>query len=487
MIVMKFGGSSVASAAAIERVAGIVKSHIEVRPVVVVSAMGTTTDRLVEALQYASQGFAYSAWRRLEDLRRYHIQETQRLLGCHARKFIETHIAPKFQALHALLVEIEEGKKLTPELQDKVLSYGERLSSAIIAAAFERSGIHCCHVDATEVIITDEQHLGAAPIYSETYARLRRTVAKLARNRVVVMGGFIGATRNGIATTLGRGGSDLSASIVGAGISADEIQIWTDVDGMLTSDPRVFHGAYRLRSLGYDEAEEMARLGAKVLCPRTVQPAMRQGIPIVIRNARHPEGDGTRIGAQTPRPSTVKAIVSKTGMTTVHLFVTKLGMLPCVSTGLSDLFERNQVHVEMVQAQPDGVSFALESSPRLAELLQGVDRSVRITVQERTAVVSLIGDTINSDEAILKRALSAILNDSGVRMVSQGGSQKSLRFAVPESKLRVTVENLHREFFRSADPEIFASTPGSDRTLFTRRFARIATEAPANAHAVPVR
>jgi aspartate kinase len=467
VIVMKFGGSSIASAAAIEWVAGIVQARFDEQPVVVVSAMGKTTDRLLEALQYAAQGSAYSAWRRLEDLRQYHFQETQRLMGAEARPLLESRIAPTFRKLHTILIELEEGQKLTPQVQDEVLSYGERLSSEIVAAAFACAGMKTGHLDSTKVIVTDDHFTCATPLYWETYAKLRRTAALFAGDRVVVMGGFIGATQEGKVTTLGRGGSDLTASVVGAGISASEIQIWTDVDGILTCDPRVLHGGYRLRSLAYDEADEMARLGAKVLCPKAVTPAVRQNIPIVIRNSRHPEIEGTRIGPNAVRkPGTVKAITCRTGMTVVHLFVPVAGMLPGVSDGLNDLFERNQVKVEMVQAQQDGVSFAVESSPRLPELLRSVDGSVRIVVEEASAIVSLAGEGVTAADSIVKRALPAILKDSGVRMVSQGGSQKSLSFAVPESKLAISVENLHREFFRAADPEIFAPTPESARRLF---------------------
>jgi aspartate kinase len=234
----------------------------------------------------------------------------------------------------------------------------------------------------------------------------------------------------------------------------------------------VLHGGYRLRSLSYDEAEEMARLGAKVLCPRTVVPAIRQGIPIVIRNSRHPAIEGTRIGPEAARKrGLVKAIACKSGMTVVHLVVPEVGILPGISDGLNDLFERNQVTVEMVQMQPDGVSFAVQSSSRLPELLRRVDGSVRISVQEDSAIVSLVGDAISSDTSIMKRALSALLKDCGIGMVSQGGSQKSISIAVPESKLTVSVENLHREFFRAADPEIFAPTPESDGRLFVAEIA----------------
>ena len=464
VIVMKFGGSSVASATAIEWIARIVKSHLPEQPVVVVSAMGKTTDRLMEALQYAARGSAYSAWRRLEDLRQYHFQETQRLLGAGAQEFLERRIAPQFRELHSKLIELQEGAALTPRLQDEVLSYGERLSSEIVAAAFEHAGIPSQHFDSREAIVTDSHFTSAAPLYWDTYARLRRTVALAARERTIVMGGFIGSTIEGVTTTLGRGGSDLSASLIGAGISAREIQIWTDVDGMLTCDPRVLHGGYRLRSLLYDEAEELARAGAKVLCAKTVEPAVRQGIPIVIRNSRHPEIEGTSIGPQaSTQTGIVKAIACKTGMSIMRLFVKEPGILPGITDGLNDLFQHKGLDVEMAQANADGVSFAVPSAPSVSELLRAVDSSVGIEVEEGNAIVTLVGEGIASEPAIRLRALAALEKKAPVRMLTQGGCPRSIRVAVPESKLSAVVESLHREFFRSADPAIFAATPESRR------------------------
>jgi aspartate kinase len=464
MIVMKFGGSSLASSAAMRWVAGIVKSHERQCPIVVVSAMGKTTDRLQEALDYAAQGSSYSAWRRLEDLRQFHYQETQRLLGTGARTLLEERIAPLFRDLHGLLIQVEEGRKVTPQIEDEVLSYGERLSSHIMAAALGQAGLKVKHVDSREVIVTDDQFTEAAPLQWETYARLRRTVALDARENTVVMGGFLGSTREGETTTLGRGGSDLTASLVGAGVSASEIQIWTDVDGILSCDPRVLHGGYRLRSASYEEAEEMARLGAKVLCPKTVAPAVRQGIPIVIRNSRRPHVEGTLIGpAAMRKPGMVKCIAAKTGMTVIHLFVPFTGMLRGITEALSDRFAQNRVKVEFVQAQPDGVSFAVHSSVHLSELIRDIDPSVRISVEENSAVVSLIGEGVAADGSLAKRAMVAILKNAGIRMTSQDFSPRSMSFAIGEESLPPAVENLHREFFQAPDPDIFAAADGARR------------------------
>ncbi|SPE39269.1 Aspartokinase [Candidatus Sulfopaludibacter sp. SbA3] len=469
MIVMKFGGSSVASATAIEWVSGIVKQHLHAQPVVVVSAMGKTTDRLEEALRHAARGSSFSAWRQLEDLRQFHVHETKRLLGENARAFLDQKVYPLFHELHDTLVTVEEGTPVTPQVKDRVLSFGERLSSEIVAAVFARAGMKTTHIDACDAIVTNDAFGHAAPLLWETYARLRRTVAVAARDSVVVMGGFIGATADGRITTLGRGGSDFTASLVGAGISASEIQIWTDVDGILSCDPRVLRGGYRLRAVGYDEAAEMARLGAKVLHPDTVAPAVRQSIPITIRNSRHPDLDGTCVTPQAPHPTVaVKCIACLKDMAVIHLNVRGAAGLANFSDGLHQLFTRNHIEVHLVQARPNGVSFAVTNSADLPALLRHLDRSIAVTVEENMAVVSLVGRGITSGPGIAARVRLA-LQGQNVRMTAQGSSRLSMSFALPESALAHCVERLHREFFRTPGEELFAATPESARVLSTAR------------------
>ena len=457
MIVMKFGGSSLESASAIEQVASIVKAHLEQRPAIVVSAMGKTTDGLVEAADHAARGSSYLAWRQLGELRDFHVQETKRLLRGQAEPFVNQSLTPKFRELHQLLTGLSEGdRQLTPQVKDEILSYGERISSEIVAAAFHRLGIRTAHLDARKLILTDNEFTHATPLYWETYAKLRRTIPYLEEGTVAVMGGFIGATEDGATTTLGRGGSDLTASIVGAGLCADEIQIWTDVDGMLTCDPRIVDGGHRLRSISYQEAEEMAKLGAKVLHPATMAPAIRQRIPITIRNTRRPGIDGTQIVAKANGSGSVKSIACKTGMTVVHLDVIHVGGLPSITEGLGDLFARNQIAVELVQARRSGVSFAVENAARLSELLRNVDHCVQLRVEEDRAVIALVGDSVRSTPSLMPRALRA-LQGVNVRMTGHGSSPFMLCFVVPDSEMRKSVEGLHREFFSAVDPEIFVS------------------------------
>jgi aspartate kinase len=227
----------------------------------------------------------------------------------------------------------------------------------------------------------------------------------------------------------------------------------------------VLHGGYRLRSLDYDEALEVARLGAKVLHPQTAAPAMRQGIPIVIRNSRHPGLDGTTVGPQaTYTNGVVKSIACLMNVAVVHLFARPAGILRSISDGLSDLLERNQVRIHGVEAHAHGVRFAVDNSLQLAEVLRNLGSSIGTAVEEDSVLVSLVGAGIRSAPSVMERARAA-LGQVNIRMTSQGCSQTSISFAVSKSAVAVSVERLHREFFRAPDPEIFAATPESARRV----------------------
>src|SRR5215469_6950729 len=310
MIVMKFGGTSVESAEAIERVTGIVKSRLNRKPVVVVSAMGKTTNRLLKIADLAVSGQREEALRELFALRDFHLRESN----------MERTIDEHFQELSELVKGLAALGELTPRSIDAISSFGERLSSRIVTNYFQHHGLNAVHVDSRKLIVTDHRYSQAAPLYEETYRRLAECIPQLARNQVVVMGGFIGSTEEGVTTTLGRGGSDFTAAIVGAGIDAEEIQIWTDVDGMLTADPTVFPGGRRVRVISFNEAAELAYFGAKVLHPATVLPAIERNIPVLILNSRRPQVEGTRIIADViPSSNIVKSIACKKKITVLNI------------------------------------------------------------------------------------------------------------------------------------------------------------------------
>src|SRR5262245_38425578 len=258
MIVMKFGGTSVESAAAIARVASIVKARVDQKPVVVVSAMGKTTNKLLAIASAAIAGKREDYIRQLHDLRDFHSREARQVVPLENRAELDRTLDDHFQELTELVKGLAVLGELTPRSIDAISSYGERLSSYIVTLAFRHFGMKAEHLDARKVIVTDKRHSQANPIFSETYRRLAAAVPKMAERGVVVMGGFIGATEDGVTSTLGRGGSDFTASIVGAGVGAEEIQIWTDVDGMLTADPAILPGGHRVKTICFDEGAELA-------------------------------------------------------------------------------------------------------------------------------------------------------------------------------------------------------------------------------------
>ena len=365
MIVMKFGGSSLSPPALSSRLLLSLKT-IDRKPVVVVSAMGKTTDLLLEAARAAARGDSFSARRAYRSSAPPHGRAARGVLEHRAAAFPARLHRSLFREFDVLLAELADGRLFTPEIQDEVLSYGERLSSLIVAEAFRHFGMNAAQVDSRKLIVTGNQFTHAEPWYWDTYARLRRTVGLLASDRVVVMGGFIGSTIGGVTTTLGRGGSDLTASLVGAGVSADEIQIWTDVDGMLSWDPRVLSGGYRLRQISYQEALEMARFGAKVLQPEFDCAGHAAENSYCDPQLAPPEVEGTRVVSKVQSaPGTVKCLTSKPGMAVVHLRARNSGALSSITDGLADLFAHDHISVDLIQAHEHGISFAVDDWPGL--------------------------------------------------------------------------------------------------------------------------
>jgi aspartate kinase len=458
MIVMKFGGSSVESGDAISRLATIVNSHIERRPVVVVSAMGKSTDGLLEFAEHARRGDRYLGSKCLDALQDYHFEVAGQVADGDALHRIEKSLQRSFRDLRMILFEAaDEGRQITPALLDEIASFGERMSSEIVAAALECRGIPSIHLDARQVIVTDNRHTHATPLYWESYARLRRIIPHLNEHgEVVVLGGFIGATEDGVTTTLGRGGSDLTASIAGVGISAEEIQIWTDVDGMLTCDPRVVPGAYRLLSLSYREAATLAASGAKVLHPDTVTPAIRQRIPIVIRNSRRPDVEGTQITALAPRCSNaVKAIACKPDLTVLEIQPKDQSDPNELAVALAEMSARHGMPAEFVCQNNGTIFLALKSSMRYESLPIERGGCVEVRLHPQSAILTLVGEGIDGSLEIVMRTLAA-LRQIPATILSSRDSKLSVSILVPSAAMQKSVEMLHREFFQKLDPAVFA-------------------------------
>src|SRR5580704_14440198 len=468
MIVMKFGGTSVESDDAMARLVGIVNSHLAERPVVVVSALGKTTNRLLEFAEHARRGELYLGSKCLNELQDYHFEVAGQVANGEALHRLEIFLQRSFRDLRVILSEVtDEGREVSLALLDEIASFGERMSSQIVAAALASGGVPSVHLDAREVILTDNRHTQATPLYWECYAKLRRVIPYLSDGRVVVMGGSIGSTKDGVTTTLGRGGSDLTASIVGAGILADEIQIWTDVDGMLTCDPRVFPGGYRLRSLSYQEAAALAGAGAKVLHPDTVKPALRQQIPLVIRNSRRPQVDGTRIIPLAPPCSNpVKAIACKPDLTVLEIRPKDERDPAELAAALGEMCGRHGMPAEFLCHNEGTIFLAFKSSTRYQNLPIEVAGCVEVRLHTQSSILTLVGGGIDGTAEIAARALAA-LKQIPAAVLSASGSKLAVSLMVPTTEMQRSVEILHREFFQRIDPMVFAEcqNPGSPQPL----------------------
>jgi aspartate kinase len=455
MIVMKFGGTSLESAAAIERVAGIVKAHESRRPVVVVSAMGKTTNKLLAIASAAIHGKREEYIRQLHDLRDYHSREARLVVPLAERAELDRTLDEHFQELTELVKGLAVLGELTPRSIDAISSYGERLSSYIVTLAFRHFGMRAEHVDSRDVMVTDKRHTHAAPLFPETYAKLAARVKPLAEKSVVVMGGFIASTEDGVTTTLGRGGSDFTASIVGAGIDAEEIQIWTDVDGMLTADPTILPGGHRVKTISFEEAAELAYFGAKVLHPETLVPAVEKNIPVLILNSRRPEVPGTRIVSdRVPCDNVVKSIACKRKITLVNIHSTRMLMAYGFLHRIFEVFNRFETPVDMVATSEISVSLTIDNPERLEEILAELRQFAEVDTEREQAIVCLVGDNIRYTPGVARRVFMA-LDAINIRMISQGASLRNLSFVVAEADLFRTVSALHEEFFTELDAAVF--------------------------------
>jgi aspartate kinase len=455
MIVMKFGGTSVESASAIERVASIVKSRLDLHPIVVVSAMGKTTNKLLALAQSAIAGQRDEYIRQLHDLRDFHSREARLVVPLANRAELDRALDDQFQEMTELVKGLAVLGELTPRSIDAISSYGERLSSYVVTLAFEHFGVPSVHLDSRKVIVTDSRHTQAAPIFSETYRRLAATIPPLAANKVVVMGGFIGATEAGVTSTLGRGGSDFTASIVGAGVNAKEIQIWTDVDGMLTADPTILPGGHRVKMISFAEAAELAYFGAKVLHPATVIPAMERNIPVMILNSRRPDVSGTRIVAETAEGgNAVKSIACKQKVTLVNIHSTRMFMAHGFLRRIFEVFDRYETPVDMIATSEVSVSLTIDNTTHLDRIVNEMSEFAEISTEPCQAIVCLVGENIRHTPGLAARAFGS-LGGVNIRMISQGASLLNLSFVVAEKDLRSAVASLHAEFFRELDPEVF--------------------------------
>jgi len=472
LVVMKFGGTSVEDAAAILRTAQIVAGRVAkgLEPVVVVSAMAKVTDLLLSAAATAAKGDRASALAITERLRiRHHDTSTQLAMGKELREdplaamrpdseLTATHawMEKEFDGLEEILRGLAVVGELTPRISDMIVSYGERVSSRMITEAFARCGLSAVYVDARQCIITDAQYGKAIPQDALIERRLKdKVVPLLAEGRVPVMGGFIGSTEQGVTTTLGRGGSDFTAALVGGGIDAGAIEIWTDVNGIMTADPRVCPDALRVKTISFEEAAELAYFGAKVLHPATILPAVKKNIPVWVLNSKNPENSGTRITALAAHcKSPFKSIAVKKRLTIMDVVASRMLMSHGYLKAIFDVFDKHKCPIDMVSTSEVSVSISLDSNEKLPAIAADLSQLADVKYEGRKALVCMVGENIRGQNGIAARVFQSVRHVN-LRMISQGASEINMSFMVEEDDADEAVRSLHAEFFADPDPAVF--------------------------------
>ena len=451
MVVQKFGGTSVADPDAVRRLIQIARTARQRDgrgPVLVVSAMSGVTDALLAIAADAGAARPDAALVQLDQLRERHRSTAGTLVPEAGRNGLIAHIDEQFDQLEAVVKALAVLREVSPRTLDVVAAMGELLSSRIVAAALEHAGLPGEWVDARRAIVTNGDHTRAAPLMRETVSALRASVLPLVESgRVPVLGGFVGATVEGHTTTLGRGGSDYSGAIVGAGIGAAEIQIWTDVDGMLTADPRVIPASRLVPRLSFAEAAELSYFGAKVLHPSTIHPAVERDIPVRILNSRKPEGEGTLITAAAElNGSELTAMAAKRDVTVVDITSSRMLMAYGFLRRVFEVFERYRTAVDVVTTSEVSVSVTVDDRRDLDAIVAALSEFAEVSVEPEMSLLCAVGDRLRSEPAIAARVIR-VLEEVPLRMISQAASRRNITVILRQADLPHAMHRLHEEFF----------------------------------------
>jgi aspartate kinase len=460
IVVMKFGGTSVEDATAIQRTASIVAGRAKrgLSPVVVVSAMAKVTDQLLacSAAAYAGRGDKDVALEISARLRTRHIDTASLLTSGDRLDAVIAVLHRDFDALDDLLNGISALGELTARTNDLVVSFGERLSSVMVAAAFAELGLNGVHIDARTCIITDNNHGKAAPNESAIEAALTELVLPLIDDgKIPVMGGFIASTPEGVTTTLGRGGSDYTAALVGGGLHAGAIEIWTDVNGIMTTDPRICPDALRVKTISFEEAAELAYFGAKVLHPATILPAVQKNIPVWVLNSRNAQNEGTKITAvPAPCASPFKSIAAKKRLTIIDIVASRMLLAHGFLKAVFDVFDKHKCAIDMVSTSEVSISVTVDSNEALPAICEELRQIADVQYEGAKALICLVGEDIRGHAGIAAQVFTAVQHVN-LRMISQGASEINMSFMINEEDVEEAVRSLHKKFFASPDETVF--------------------------------
>jgi aspartate kinase len=437
----------VADAAAIRRLIGIIRGRRDEQPVVVVSALAQVTDALLALVPLVESGKGQAVDAAVLALVARHAETARELPG--SEKALE-QIRMDATALGRELTR-SLGNRMTPAALDALAGRGELWSSRLIAAAMAAAGLDAVWMDIRPIMVTDERFTRAAPQTSVITARAGAQVAPMAvSGKIVVTQGFVGATADGRPTTLGRGGSDFTAAILGAALEASRVEIWTDVNGLMTADPRIVPSARTLAAASYEEAAELATFGAKVLHPATAQPLVRAGIPIVVLNSTRPQDPGTWIEPEAELErlgdSPVRSISFKRGITVINIRAPRMLGTYGFLRALFEVFERHEVVVDVLASSEVSVSLTVEDRSRINVVLDELSELGEVWMEEGRAIVAIVGIGLKHTPGLAARLFKAV-QPTNVEVISQGASAINMTFVVREEDGPGVVQRLHQEFF----------------------------------------
>lgn len=445
---MKFGGTSVGDVAAFERVVHVVSSQAERRPVVVVSAMTKVTDALLAAFETAKKGDFALAIASLEPHLERHVEVAGHFIAADGPNLFDAELDLARGELSDLLLRTSRRSLPLSMLKDAIVSYGEQLSSRLLAEVLRSRGVRSRHFDSRRLIVTDDEFGSATPIMDETAELVRLEIAPAAAaGEVPVMGGFIAGNRAGETTTLGRGGSDFSAAIVAAALDAGELQIWTDVTGVMTCDPRICSEARTIPVLSYEEAAELAYFGAKVLHPKTIKPAVDHGIPVRVCNTFEPNAVGTMVVAESGEaPNKIKSIASKKGITILRITSARMLGSYGFMSAVFQVFDRYRTVIDVISTSEVSIALTLDSTGSLEKIVEELSRLGDVEVEPNYAVICVVGEGLRASTGLASKIFSTIA-DVNIALVSHGASAVNLTFVVKEQDAANVIEKLHTEFF----------------------------------------
>lgn len=452
MIVMKFGGTSVGDASAIKRLVEIVKSRLEKKPVVVVSAISKATDTLQKAARHSANGELSTARKLLKELETRHLNICKELLGESQENFV--NVSAVIKDYFSDVVELLKGVSLLSELSDrslaKIITHGELLSSSMINSVLNHNGIKTKLLDARDFIYTDNNYLIGEPLTERIKSEVPLSLKEpLSYNDVVLTQGFISNTEDKITTTLGRGGSDYSAALIGMAMDAKEIEIWTDVDGMLTADPRKVSNTKIVPVISFEEAAELAYFGAKVLHPLTIQPAVEKDIPVRILNSINPDNDGTLILSDSKKiKGGIKSISCKENIKVLNVFSTKMLNSYGFLKRIFEIFDKHKTSVDLITTSEVNVSLTLDNEEHITEIVNELSMFSKVNVEEDKSLICVVGKGLKNTKGIAKRIFQR-LGEFNITMISQGASVINVSFVVNKSDLVEVMQILHNEFFEN--------------------------------------